>query len=125
MEPSDAAAVRFFAELRERRLATTRCRACGSLRFPPRAWCPDCLSEDLEWRTLSGHGRLVAFSTQEMSIRFRAPDVIELVDLDEGVRVLTHVAGGYEDLSIGDRVSVDFVEVEPGLVVHRFVTTPA
>jgi uncharacterized OB-fold protein len=117
----DAIADRFFTELRGRRLMTTRCRACGSLRFPPRAWCPDCLSEDLEWVELSGRGRLAAFSTQETAIRFRAPDVIGLVDLDDGVRVLSHIAGRYEDLSIGDAVSVDFVEVEPGLVLHSFM----
>jgi hypothetical protein len=121
MEFPDRVSERFYAELRERRLSTTRCRACGSLRFPPRAWCPDCLSEDLEWIALSGKGRVAAFSTQETAVRFRAPDVIGLVDLDEGVRVLSHVAGRYEDLSIGDRVSVDFFEPEPGLTLHRFL----
>ena len=117
----DAVAARFFDELRERRLATTRCRACGSLWLPPRAWCPGCLSEGLEWVALSGRGRLVAFSTQELGARFSAPDVIGLVNLDEGVRILSHIAGRYEDLSIGDAVAVDFVEPEPGLVLHRFV----
>ena len=120
MEGADAVAERFFEELRARRLATTRCRACGDLRFPPRAWCPACLSEDLEWVTLSGRGRLIGFSTQETAIRFAAPDVIGLVDLEEGVRLLTHVAGRYEDLKTGDDVEVGYVEVEPGVVLHRF-----
>ena len=120
MEFGDRVAERFFAELRGRRLATTRCRACGSLRFPPRAWCPGCLAEDLEWVALSGRGRLAAFTTQETALRFAAPEVIGLVDLDEGVRVLSAIAGRYEDLSIGDAVSVEFIEVEPGLVLHRF-----
>jgi len=119
----DPVAERFYAELREHRLTTTRCRACGSLRFPPRAWCPDCLSDDLDWVKLSGRGRLLAFSTQETAIRFRAPDVIGLVDLDEGVRVLSHIVGDYDALRIGDAVAVDFVEAEPGLVLHRFVRT--
>jgi uncharacterized OB-fold protein len=118
---TDAVSKRFYDELRDRRLATTKCSGCGSLRFPPRAWCPDCMSEDMEWVTLSGRGRLAAFSTQETAVRFRAPDVIGLVDLEEGVRLLSHIAGRYEDLSIGDAVTVDFVEVEPGLVLHRFV----
>jgi len=122
MEFPDRVSERFFAELRGRRLATTRCRGCGSLRFPPRAWCPGCLSEDLEWVTLSGRGRLAAFTTQETAFRFAAPDVIGLVDLDEGVRVLSAIDGRYEDLSIGEAVSVEFIEVEPGLVLHRFAS---
>lgn len=116
----DAVVQRFFDELRERSLVTTRCRVCGSVRFPPRVWCPDCMSQDLEWKPLSGRGRLVAFSTQETGIRFRAPEVIGLVDLDDGPRLLTAIAGRYEDLAIGDEVVVEFVEVEPGLVLHRF-----
>ena len=69
---------------------------------------------------LSGRGRLAAFSTQERAIRFAAPDVIGLVDLDEGVRLLSHVVGRYEDLAIGAPVRVDFVEAD-GQVLHRFV----
>ena len=120
MDFPDRISERFYAELRESRLSTTKCNACGSLRFPPRAWCPDCLGEDLGWVALSGNGTLAAFSTQETAIRFRAPDVIGLVDLDEGVRVLSHIVGDYEDLSIGQRVTVDFFEAEPGLTLHRF-----
>jgi hypothetical protein len=116
----DRVAQRFYAELREHRLTTTRCRACGTLRFPPRAWCPDCMSDNLEWVMLSGRGRLAAFSTQETALRFRAPDVIGLVDLEEGVRLLSHIVGAYEELRVGDAVTVDFVEVEPGLVLHEF-----
>lgn len=121
IDPPDEPASRFFAELRERRLTTTRCRACGALRFPPRVWCPACLSDDLEWVELSGRGRLAAFSTQETGLRFRAPDVLGLVDLEEGVRLLSHVAGRHSDLAIGQPVRVDYVEVEPGLVLHRFI----
>lgn len=120
MEFPDRVSEHFYAELRERRLSTTHCRACGSLRFPPRAWCPDCLSDDLEWIVMSGVGRLAAFSTQETAIRFRAPDVIGLVDLDEGVRILTHIVGPYDDLAIGQALTVDFFEAEPGLTLHRF-----
>jgi uncharacterized OB-fold protein len=116
---SDAAAVRFFEELRARRLATTRCPQHGWL-YPPRLWCPSCLREDLEWAELLGRGTLIAFSTQETAVRFAAPHVIGLVDLDEGVRLLSNIAGSYEELASGARVRVDFVEID-GDVLHRFV----
>lgn len=115
---TDRAARRFFEELNARRLATTRCPDDGWL-YPPRPWCPRCLREDLEWAELSGLGTLAAFSTQETAVRFRAPDVIGLVDLDEGVRLLTHVAGRYEDLAIGMRVRLRWIDVD-GQTLHSF-----
>jgi uncharacterized OB-fold protein len=116
---TDAAAARFFEELGAGRLATTRCPDHGWL-YPPRLWCPACLREDLEWAELSGHGTLGAFSTQETALRFAAPAVIGLVDLDEGVRMLSHIAGRYEELRLGQRVRVDFQEID-GMTLHRFV----
>lgn len=118
--PDDAART-FYANLALRRLTTTRCRACGSLSFPPRLFCHLCSSNDLEWVELSGRGRIEAFTTQETAFRFMVPDVIGMVELEEGVRLLTRIIGRYEDLSIGDAVSVDFVEVEPGFALHQFV----
>lgn len=115
---TDRAARRFFEECAARRLATTRCPDDGWL-YPPRLWCPRCLREDLEWAELSGRGTLAAFSTQETAVRFRAPEVIGLVDLDEGARILTHVAGAYEDLSIGIRVRLEWLERD-GQILHSF-----
>ena len=120
IEPPDAAALHFFERLRQRRLSTTRCRICGTLAFPPRVWCPVCLAEELDWVDLAGRGTVVAFSTQERGLRFNAPDVLGLVNLDEGVRLLSRLAAPLEDLRIGMVVTVDFLEVAPGEVLHQF-----
>jgi hypothetical protein len=120
IELPDEAARAFFAALAERRLTTTRCRACGTVAFPPRVWCHSCLSEDLEWIALSGRGTLAAFSTQEQGLRFAAPDVLGLVDLAEGVRLLSRIDASYESLRIGEPVVLGFVEAAPGLVLHQF-----
>jgi uncharacterized OB-fold protein len=117
----DAISTIFFELLASGRLCTTRCNACETLAYPPRTWCHACTSEDLDWVDLSGRGTLVAFSTQETATRFRAPDVIGLVDLDEGVRMLSRIAGTYEELRIGQTVTVAFFEAEPGLTLHQFV----
>ena len=120
IEPPDGAARQFFEHLNHRQLMTTRCRSCGTLHYPPRAWCPNCLEDDLEWIELSGRGELAAFSTQEQGLRFRAPDVLGLVDLEEGVRILSLIAAPYEELRIGQPLRVEFFEVQPGEVLHRF-----
>jgi uncharacterized OB-fold protein len=42
-------------------LRVQRCSTCGHLQFPPRQMCPACRSFDLEWQTVSGHGRVWSF----------------------------------------------------------------
>ena len=37
------------------------CARCHALRFPPRPVCPRCNSLDVEWRTMSGRGRVWSF----------------------------------------------------------------
>jgi uncharacterized OB-fold protein len=78
----------------------------------------------MEWVELPQTGLLVAFSTQERGSRFKAPDVLGLVDLDEGPRLLSRIDAPYESLQIGQRVHLDFVEVADGLVLHQFRIPP-
>jgi uncharacterized OB-fold protein len=120
IEPPDETAVTFFARLREHRLSTTRCKSCGTVAFPPRTWCHVCTAEELEWIDLSGRGRLVAFSTQERGFRFPAPDVLGLVDLEEGVRVFSRIDAPLQELEIGQAMTVDFLEISSGEVLHQF-----
>jgi uncharacterized OB-fold protein len=78
------------------------------------------MSVDVEWIDLAGRGRLVAFSTQERGLRFNAPEVLGLVDLDEGVRMLSRIAAPFDSLHIGQRVVVEFFDVAPDEVLHQF-----
>ena len=40
----------FAQHLKDGRLMGSRCRKCGNLTFPPRADCPECLSDRFEYR---------------------------------------------------------------------------
>lgn len=121
VQPEEPTERQFFVHLKEHRLTTTRCPACGTLAFPPRPWCHVCLSPDLEWIDLSGRGKLTAFSTKERGTRFNAPDVIGLVDLDEGVRLLSRIVAPLDDLRLGQLVTVEFIDVGDGVVLHQFL----
>jgi len=124
----DAISRAFYARLGERRLSTTQCGDCGALSFPPRGHCPACASADasrgrnVRWADLSGRGRLHAFTQLERAYFFTKPDVIGLVDLEEGCgRVLSRIVAPIEGLRIGQPMRVDFLELPGGLVLHQFL----
>jgi uncharacterized OB-fold protein len=52
---------RFFLELEQKRLVTTRCPHCGKTWLPPRPLCPDDWTIT-QWVELSGRGTLVSWS---------------------------------------------------------------
>lgn len=90
-------------------LAYDRCRACGTIRYFRRSFCPHCGSAEIQTQVASGRGTVYAVTmvTRAPSAELRpyAPYRIALVDADEGFRFMTHAAEG---LAIGDSVSTTF-----------------
>lgn len=117
----DAAAREFYRRLAEDGgIFTTRCQSCGRRSFPPRVRCARCGGPQA-WEELPRHGRLHAFTTQETALRFRAPAVLALVELEDVV-VPGIAEAAYEDLSIGQEVRVELrPEPETGLTLLAFV----
>ena len=111
---------RFYELLSQRQFQSTRCLSCGRLAFPPRNFCPACFQTKLAWMDLPRRGTLYAFTQQERSVRFGKPDVIGIVELAGGIRLLTRVDGKFESLRLGQAVELDFLELAPGLVLHQF-----
>jgi uncharacterized protein len=104
----------YWAAATAERLSIQRCRACSRHYFYPRSFCPRCQSADVEWTDVSGRGRLISYV-----INYRpfpctgngAPQVIALVELEEGVRMLTNIvdsSGEPEGLPLDAPVSVAF-----------------
>jgi uncharacterized OB-fold protein len=83
----------FWDAARERRLVAQRCGSCGVLRHPPRPMCPHCNSLDIEVVELSGRGVVYSFSFVHypQSPAFDYPVFAALVDLEEGVRLVTNL----------------------------------
>ena len=52
----------FIDYLENGKVMYTHCKKCGADFFPPRADCAGCLSSDMEWREVSGTGKLVSYS---------------------------------------------------------------
>jgi uncharacterized OB-fold protein len=100
----------FWDAVAEDRLVIQRCADCGTFRHPPAPMCGTCGS--LEWDTLeaSGRGRITSWIVSLHPNRpDDAPRVVILVQLDEGVRLVSNLVdaphrGPYDDL----RVVVEF-----------------
>jgi len=114
----------FFKNLKEGHLTTTKCQKCDKLLWPPRIVCPNCLSNELEWVDLGTQGELYAFT----EIRLGAPlgfvqDVpfcIGIVKIG-GLLVSTRIDNAkYEELKIGDNLTLKIIELEDGRVFYRF-----
>ena len=68
-------------------LRGSRCPACDSLFFPPRAHCVECDANTATTEVpLSGKGTL--YSVTNVHVGATAPCSVGYVDLDEGVRAL-------------------------------------
>jgi uncharacterized OB-fold protein len=85
------------------------CGACGSRWYFRRGFCPRCGAGEVSTQVAGGRGTVYAVTTVVRAPtpewRAFAPYGIALVDLDEGIRVMTHAAS---DLSIGERVRIDY-----------------
>lgn len=53
----------FIDYLENGQVMYTRCNTCGAKYFPPCADCRGCLSSDMQWREVTGSGKLVSYST--------------------------------------------------------------
>ena len=104
----------FWAGTRAGELRIQYCRACARYYFYPRPFCRYCRSPDVEWRRVSGRARLVSYIVNYRPVPPTAtgrPQVIALVELEEGPRMLTNIVGAGpepESLPLDAAVSVEF-----------------
>ena len=82
----------FYAHLAEGRLVTSACHGCGRLAWPPRGFCPECGSDELDWAALPHEGTVHGFSVQETGVPpgFTAPLVFAIVKVG-GLRLFAPV----------------------------------
>lgn len=107
----------FWAAAAEHRLDLQRCPTCDRFVWYPRAACPGCLGDDLEWQTVAGAGVVYAVSVHRHAARpeLEAPYAVALVELDEGVRLLSRIVNCPADaVSVGDRVRATWEDGEDG-----------
>ncbi len=107
----------FWEALSRHEVRIQQCRDCEAWVYYPRAFCPSCLSPELEWKQISGKGTLYSFTiARRPTAPFWADEVpqrIIVVELDEGPRLtstLCNVAD--DDIRVGMRLKPVFDDVD-------------
>ncbi len=88
------------------------CTECGTVQYPPRDACCNCLSASLRWRQQSGEAVLISTTTlhhsNDLFFRERLPWRLGLVRLDAGPTLMVHLHGDVADtpgpIKVGARI---------------------
>lgn len=106
----------FYAHLKEGRLTTTECRQCHSAYWPPRRFCPRCLTDEFVWIDLPQQGTIHAFTIQEAGVPhgFSAPLVFALVKV-ASLLIFSRIVGSDPGkIAVGQRVKFTTFAVTDG-----------
>jgi uncharacterized OB-fold protein len=113
----------FWDAAKQHRLQLQQCGGCKAFIYYPRDRCPNCLSDQLEWKPVSGKGKVYSYTTvRRASTRSFAdkPYVLAIVELDEGVKLTTNIEATPESIKIGMPVTVFFDDVTPERTLVKF-----
>ncbi|MFD6873302.1 MULTISPECIES: bifunctional MaoC family dehydratase N-terminal/OB-fold nucleic acid binding domain-containing protein [unclassified Streptomyces] len=113
----------FWDGVARHRLLIQRCTGCAALRFP---WLPGCNAcAGTEWDTVEASGAGTVFSYVVMHHppfpAFAPPYAVALVELAEGVRMVSNITGvPHDKVRIGMPVRLEFLRVDEDLELPVF-----
>ncbi|MFD3512606.1 bifunctional MaoC family dehydratase N-terminal/OB-fold nucleic acid binding domain-containing protein [Streptomyces sp. NPDC058657] len=115
----------FWEGVSAHRLLIQRCtgEGCGRLRFP---WLPGCQAcGSAEWDTVeaSGEGTVFSYVVMHHPVfpAFSPPYAVGLIELAEGVRMISNVVGvAHDEVRIGMRVRAEFQRYDAELELPVF-----
>ena len=104
---------------RQGKLMLKKCNDCGEVHHYPRALCPFCWSDKVEWVQAKGTGEIYTYSVTRRG--GPTPYCIAYVTLDEGVKMMTNIVDcDLDAIRIGQKVKVVFKKSENGTSVPMF-----
>ncbi|WSX47000.1 OB-fold domain-containing protein [Streptomyces sp. NBC_00963] len=113
----------FWDGVARHQLLIQRCTSCSALRFP---WLPGCNAcGSPEWDTVAASGAGTVYSYVVMHHpafpAFDPPYAVGLIELSEGVRMVSNVIGvPYDKVRVGLPVSLEFLRVDEDLELPVF-----
>ena len=107
-------------------LHLNRCDGCGTFRHPPGPVCPRCRSIGGSWVPASGHAALASFATVRHPVHprlaDRVPYVFTVVELEEGVRMVSGIPQGRRfALEVGMPLACEVVRIDERFALPYFL----
>ena len=118
----------FWESTRLGELATQHCEGCNRQQFPPRRICVHCGGRHLDWKKVSGRGRIysftIVFRPPEPTFQPDVPYVVAVIDLEEGGRMMTTIVGcAVTDVCVEMPVTAVFEQVTSSVTLVKFRPT--
>lgn len=115
----------FWEACKNGELKMQKCTSCGHIRYPIGPVCTSCLSDDVEWTTLSGKGEvfnyLIFHQKYNAAWAEDLPYNVIMVQLDEGPRMFSNLVGvENDDIEIGMRIEVIFEKATDDIYIPKF-----
>jgi uncharacterized OB-fold protein len=115
----------FWEAARRHELVLQHCLRCGSYRYPAGLNCCECLSDELEWKKVSGRGTVYTWTVFHRAYHPAfvddIPYAVVAIELDEGPRMTSNLVNcSLKDIKIGMRVEVIFEEVSDEISLPKF-----
>ena len=114
---------RFFRELRDKKkIMGTKCRNCSRILVPPRSFCEECFTDDMEWVEVEPRGTLTTFGDCYFSTdgkRLEEPWILGIVRLNGSDGGFIHYIGEAraEELRMGMPMEIVFKEKREGNIL--------
>ncbi len=113
----------FWEGIKKHELLIQKCGECGKMVHPPLPMCSDCLSLNREWVASTGKGIVYSWVVyhEAPSPAFKTPYAVALIELEEGVRVVSSLVDiEFDEIKIGMPVQVVFDDMADDVTMPRF-----
>ena len=115
----------FWEACRKHKFILQKCKECGHVQYYPRLLCAECWTDSLEWVDATGKGVVYSYTAVHRApmpgFRPDVPYIIALIDLEEGVRMMSNVIKCKpEEVRVGMPVTVEFEDIAEDIGLPKF-----
>lgn len=102
------------------------CEDCGSAHHPPSPICPKCRSFNVGWKPATGKAVLNSYTIVRHPVhpafKDQVPYIVTLVDLEEGVRLVSGLPYGMDvELEVGMALECHVVQIDENFAIPYFL----
>lgn len=115
----------YWRSAREHSLKLPYCADCSRFFYPVQSRCPRCLGSELDWRKVSGRGRVYSWinvhQVYHPSFESLVPYITAVVELEEGPRLVTNIVNCESGrIKVGLKVRVVYKDLNDECALVQF-----